>query len=173
MIIRPLRAFPERSARRAQAGPCAADKGMDTPREISLPMVPPHAAQAYARIGVETGVAAASPHRLVLMLYDGVLDSIALASHHLAAGRIADKGRAISKAIAIVESGLRPALDRARGGEIAAQLDALYAYSTQRLLEAGAGNDADRLAEVHALLSDIRGAWQAVADRVEPVGRAA
>lgn len=146
---------------------------MEPQREIPLPMPPPHAAQAYARIGVETGVAAASPHRLVLMLYDGVLDSIASATHHLAAGRIADKGRAISKAIAIVESGLRPALDRTRGGDIAEQLDALYAYSTRRLLEAGAGNDPGRLAEVHALLSDIRDAWQAVADPTAPVGRAA
>jgi flagellar protein FliS len=136
-------------------------------------MVPPHAAQAYARIGVETGVAAASPHRLVLMLYDGVLDSIAQATHHLAAGRIADKGSAISKAISIVESGLRNSLDREKGGAIASQLDALYDYATRRLLEAGATNDAGRLAEVHALLSDIRGAWQAVADRTDPIPRAA
>jgi len=136
-------------------------------------MVPPHAAQAYARIGVETGVAAASPHRLVLMLYDGVLDSVAQAMHHLSAGRIADKGKAISKAISIVEGGLRPALDRERGGSIAEQLDALYDYATRRMLEAGATNDAKRLAEVHALLSDIRGAWQAVADRTDPVPRAA
>jgi PAS domain S-box-containing protein len=36
-------------------------------------MVAVHAAQAYARIGLETGVAAASPQRLIVMLYDGAI----------------------------------------------------------------------------------------------------
>ena len=39
-------------------------------------MVPQSAAQAYARVGVETGVIAANPHRLVLMLFDGALCAI-------------------------------------------------------------------------------------------------
>ena len=34
-------------------------------------MAPHNAAQAYARVGLETGVIAANPHGLVLMLFDG------------------------------------------------------------------------------------------------------
>lgn len=135
------------------------------PTQASLPtMVNLRAAQAYSRIGVETGVAAADPHRLVLMLYDGVLDSIAKARHHLAAGRMADKGRAVSRAIAIVESGLKPALDLTRGGAIAAQLDSLYDYVTRRLIQANFTNDPAGFAESASLLSEIREAWQSVAD---------
>ncbi|MCL4760993.1 MAG: flagellar export chaperone FliS, partial [Burkholderiales bacterium] len=115
------------------------------------------AAQAYSQIGVETGVAAASPHQLIVMLYDGALDAIAQARGHLAAGRIADKGRALTRAIAIVDEGLRACLDPA-GGEIAAHLAELYAYMCRRLLLAGANNDAAALDEVTALLAELRGA---------------
>ncbi len=119
------------------------------------------AAQAYSQIGVETGVAAASPHRLIVMLYDGALDAIAQARGHLAAGRIADKGRALTRAIAIVDEGLRACLDPA-GGEIAAHLAELYAYMCRRLLLAGANNDAAALDEVTALLAELRGAWASI-----------
>lgn len=119
------------------------------------------AAQAYSQIGVETGVAAASPHQLIVMLYDGALDAIAQARGHLAAGRIADKGRALTRAIAIVDEGLRACLDPA-GGEIAAHLAELYAYMCRRLLLAGANNDAAALDEVTALLAELRGAWASI-----------
>ncbi|MDO8958454.1 MAG: flagellar export chaperone FliS, partial [Rhodocyclaceae bacterium] len=52
--------------------------------------------QAYAKIGIETGVAAANPHKLILMLFDGALLSLATASHAMQQGQIAEKGQAIS-----------------------------------------------------------------------------
>jgi flagellar protein FliS len=58
-------------------------------------MVTAHAAQAYTRIGLETGVAAASPQRLIVMLYDGALAALADARGHMLEGRTAQKGRAI------------------------------------------------------------------------------
>ena len=67
-------------------------------------MFPQRAAQAYAQIGLETGVAASSPHRLILMLYDGALAAIHDAGMHLAQARIAPKGEAVSKAISIIET---------------------------------------------------------------------
>jgi len=97
-------------------------------------MGPSFAAKAYARVGVETGVHAANPVKLVLMLYDGALLAIAEATRHMAEGRIADKGKAISKAISIIDGGLRVSLDPTRGGAIAAQLFELYEYMGRRLL---------------------------------------
>lgn len=175
-MIVPLAARP-RPARRAQTGLNPGRPrpilGEDPTSASLLPMVNLRAAQAYSRIGVETGVASADPHRLVLMLYDGVLDSIAKARHHLAAGRMSDKGRAVSRAIAIVESGLKPALDLSRGGAIASQLDALYDYVTRRLLQANASNDPAGLVESASLLGEIREAWQTVADARAATERAA
>ena len=120
------------------------------------------AAQAYAQIGLETGVAAASPHRLVLMLYDGAIKAIADAGAHLATGNIAGKGEAVSRAISIVEQGLKGSLDVPRGGAIAGQLADLYDYMSRRLLLASMRNDTAGLAEVTGLLRELRDAWASI-----------
>src|ERR1700712_994192 len=85
-------------------------------------------ANACANVGLETGVAAASPHKLIVMLFDGALTSLTIALAEMRAKNIAAKGRAISKAIRIVEEGLRASLDKSTGGAIAASLDSLYAF---------------------------------------------
>ena len=128
-------------------------------------MVTAHAAQAYARIGLETGVAAASPQRLVVMLYDGALAAIADGRAHLVAGRTAPKGRALGKAIGIVDEGLKAALDRTQGGAIAQQLMDLYDYIAQRLLLGNARNDVGLLDEATRLLGELRDAWASLAAR--------
>ncbi|WP_298746336.1 flagellar export chaperone FliS, partial [uncultured Brevundimonas sp.] len=91
-------------------------------------------ANAYAKVGVETGVMAASPHKLIVMLYDGALTAVRNGLTHMKAGNIPEKGAAISKAIQIIENGLRPSLDREVGGQIAEGLDSLYEYMARRLL---------------------------------------
>jgi flagellar protein FliS len=121
---------------------------------------------AYANVGLETGVAAASPHKLIVMLYDGALVALLSAKTNIAAGDIAAKGAAISKAITIIDNGLRASLDKTAGGEIAANLDALYDYMSRRLLHANLKNDVAILDEVHGLLSDLRGAWVAIGEKV-------
>lgn len=128
-------------------------------------MVTAHAAQAYTRIGLETGVAAASPQRLIVMLYDGALAAIAEARSHMRDGRTAQKGRAIGKAISIVDQGLKAALDVAQGGAIARQLMDLYDYIGRLLLQGNLRDDPTRLEEASRLLSELRGAWVALAER--------
>ena len=119
---------------------------------------------AYAKVGIETGVTSASPHKLIVMLFDGALVSVSTAILQMKAGNIPEKGKAISKAIMIIDSGLRASLDKKVGGEIAEGLDALYEYMASRLLQANLKNQVDILEEVQRLLSDLRGAWNAIAD---------
>jgi flagellar protein FliS len=123
-------------------------------------------ASSYAKVGLETGIAAASPHKLIVMLFEGALTAIRNASMHMKAGDIAKKGAAVSKAIAIVENGLRASLDPVGGGEIAVQLDSLYDYIVRRLMTANLKNDPAILDEAHALLLDLKGAWDAIGDKV-------
>jgi len=121
---------------------------------------------AYANVGLETGVASASPHKLIIMLYDGALAALLGAKGNMAAGNIAAKGSAISKAITIIDNGLRASLDKEAGAEIAANLDALYDYMSRRLLQANLHNDVTIVEEVHRLLADLREAWVAIGDKV-------
>jgi len=121
---------------------------------------------AYANVGLETGVASASPHKLIIMLYDGALAALMGAKGNIATGNIAAKGTALSKAITIIDNGLRASLDKEAGGEIAANLDALYDYMSRRLLQANLHNDVAIVEEVHRLLADLREAWVAIGDKV-------
>ncbi|HLU77021.1 MAG TPA: flagellar export chaperone FliS [Burkholderiales bacterium] len=117
---------------------------------------------AYAQVEVETGVATADPHKLVGMLYEGLLQSIARGREAMLAKEIARKGESLSKAVRILEEGLRGSLDRERGGEIAQQLDSLYEYMITRLLAANLRNDLEALDEVTRLVAELRDAWQAM-----------
>ena len=123
---------------------------------------------AYAKVGIETGVISASPHKLIVMLFDGALVSVNAAIMHMKAGDIPAKGAAISKAIMIIDSGLRASLDKKAGGDIAEGLDALYEYMGSRLLQANLKNQVDILEEVQRLLGELRGAWNAIGTDGQP-----
>ncbi len=128
---------------------------------------PARGANAYANVGIETGVAAATPHKLIVMLFDGALVAVTTALAHMQAKNIAAKGQAISKAIMIIDSGLRASLDKKVGGQIAVSLDSLYEYMSNRLLIANLKNQPEILEEVHKLLSDLKGAWVEIGTRGE------
>jgi flagellar protein FliS len=119
-------------------------------------------AAAYSHVGVETGVMSASPHKLIVMLFQGAEAALQRALHLMAAGDVPGKGRAISNAIDIIQNGMRASLDQKAGGEIAANLDALYEYMVRRLLEANLNNSQDHIREVQALLGDLRSAWEQI-----------
>ena len=123
------------------------------------------AARAYANIGMETGVIAASPHQLITMLFDGAMAAILKAKNHLQDNQPAEKGEAISKAIMIIDSGLRGGLNLDKGGNLAETLDALYSFMVQRLMEANLRNDPALLKEVYGLLNDLKSAWVGMADQ--------
>jgi flagellar protein FliS len=114
---------------------------------------------AYAKVELETGVLAASPHKLITMLFDGAKMAIDKAITHTQNNEIAPKGRAISHAMSIISDGLQASLNKEVGGEIALNLDALYSYMVMRLLEANINNDISMLNEVKLLLEELRSAW--------------
>lgn len=120
------------------------------------------AINAYAQVGVETGVAAADPHKLIMMLFEGALYAVADARGHMANREIAAKGRSISKAIDIIDGGLRASLDMKVGGELPFRLAGLYEYMCKRLIEANARNDEKALDEVSRLLRELGDAWGSI-----------
>lgn len=138
-------------------------------------MYTPHSlrtgASAYARVGVESSAMSASPHQLIAMLFDGAQTAIGQARYHIGTGDIAAKGSAISKAVSIVDSGLKASLDaKAAGTEgttLVSNLSALYDYVVRRLMYANLRNDVSALDEAESLLESLASAWR----EVEP-GRA-
>src|SRR5262245_30400574 len=111
-----------------------------------------YAAQAYSRAAVHTTVDAASPHQLVAMLYDGLLRQLRMAKTHMGKSDLGAKAMCIGKAIDILCQGLRASLNHEAGGEIAANMDALYEYCEQRLMQANARNEIAMVDEVIGLI---------------------
>lgn len=120
------------------------------------------AAHAYANVGLETGVVAASPHQLIIMLYEGAELAVRMAIKHMSEGDLSKKSAAVSRASSIILEGLRAALDSQQGGDIARHLDELYAYMNQRLMLAHVNNQTAPLEEVLGLLRELHGAWQQI-----------
>jgi len=114
---------------------------------------------AYAQVGVETAVPEADPHQLILLLFEGAKSAIVQARANLDSGHIAAKGEAVSKAIDIIDNGLKASLNTDAGGELVANLAALYDYMVRRLLWANLKNDRAALDEVATLLGEIHSAW--------------
>lgn len=122
-----------------------------------------NASAAYAKIGRDMGVETASPHKLVLMLYDGALLALALATAHLEKGDKRAMSEEILRASNIITQGLRDSIDPKAGGELADRLAGLYDYMNVRLQFANIKGDKKIIEEVSSLLRELKEAWEEIA----------
>lgn len=126
-------------------------------------------ATLYAKVGLETDVQAASPHRLVAMLFDGVFDAMAQATQAIQTGNIELKGRSLTRAVRILDEGLRAGLDLS-AGQLATDLRELYGYVCMRLTHANLKSDLAAIDECQRLLSPVREAWAGISQTPAALG---
>jgi len=119
------------------------------------------AMNAYRSTGASAQVAAASPHRLVQLMLENAVDRLAAARGHIERGRIAEKGEALSRALAVIDE-LNASLDMEKGGTLALNLRRLYEYSIRRLADANIRNDVVTIGEVQGLLREVKAGWDAI-----------
>jgi len=113
--------------------------------------------QAYQRNKYET----ASPHKLILLLYDGALTNIARAKQAIEGKNIAEANRFILKSQDIVNE-LLACLNEERGGEIAQNLKRLYFYVNRILVQANIRKQIEPLVEAETILADLRDTWEKI-----------
>jgi flagellar secretion chaperone FliS len=121
--------------------------------------------QAYQDVQITTGVAAATPHQLITMLFDGLAESLAQAKGAMRSGNIEAKGIAIQRAVRIIDEGLKSCLNLQEGGPLANDLNDLYAYMTLSLTRANLHNDESVLVEIGGLVEPLRTAWASISPR--------
>ncbi len=107
-------------------------------------------------------VMAADPVTLVAMLYDKAVLSLKAAVQAIHKDEIEVRWKNSHRAREIINH-LFTTLDLEKGGEIASNLEALYAYMLQRLLDVDVKNDARAAEEVIELLEPLRASWSELA----------
>ncbi len=109
----------------------------------------------------KTQVITASREKVLLMLYEGAIRFTKLANAAMKEKKIAEKGRCISKATAIL-SELMATLDFKVGGQLAVDLENLYVFMIDKLIEANIHNKIECLEAVEKLLITLHAAWRDV-----------
>lgn len=117
-----------------------------------------NALKQYKSVDLRATIETASPHKLISMLLDGALNSLAKAKGAIERNSIEERTAHLNKASEIVV-GLKGSLDLEQGGEVAANLDRLYDYMIRSILEANRGNDGEKVQEVMSLMLEIKQGW--------------
>jgi flagellar secretion chaperone FliS len=120
-----------------------------------------HAMNEYRQTNLHASAEYADPHRLIMMLFEGLQERLAIAKGAMARKDFAVKGQAIGSAMDIIAY-LQACLDKEKGGEIAANLDALYDYMVRCLLTASSQGKAELIDEVSGLVVEVSSAWAAI-----------
>ncbi|MBI3568300.1 MAG: flagellar export chaperone FliS [Gemmatimonadetes bacterium] len=111
----------------------------------------------------ETEILSATPGRLVVLTFDGLLAALARARVGITMGnddvRIAgfDKAR-------LMLGELLAALDVERGGDIARQLSGLYVFLLSELVTLGVRPDVATLDRITGIVRELRDAFHQIAD---------
>ncbi len=106
-----------------------------------------------------TNVITADPKRLVLMCYEGAIDSLKIGRQNIIEKDYEGKGRALTKTQDIINE-LLCSLNFEKGGSIAVSLDSLYNYMLRRIIHADLGKDISAIEEVIGMLNELKSAWQ-------------
>ena len=120
----------------------------------------------------ETEIRTASPEMLVVKMYEGAIRFARQAVDMNEAGRLVERGNALSRCMAIV-SELRNSLDHEQGAEIATNLERLYNFVSERLLDANLQGRSDSIQEAIRVLEVLLEAWAQIASSPRAEGEGA
>ncbi len=123
----------------------------------------------HAHLAYQQGqVGSANPVRIVLLLYEGAVRF----GRQAQAGfdEPAVRGHALGRTHAIV-SELLSALDHARGGPIATNLESLYQFVLEGVIRANVDGDRSSLDAVIPVMETLESAWRELADSHRPESR--
>jgi flagellar protein FliS len=118
-------------------------------------------------------IAAATPEKTVLMLYDGAIRFLRSAIKEIEENNnIPEKAMLLEKTVKIVDY-LHSCLDKEKGGEISKNLDTLYQHMSIKLTKANLKNDTKLMEDVLGLLLTVREGWNEICDKKSKEGQSA
>jgi len=115
----------------------------------------------YGQVKNDAQTMYASPHQLILMLFDGAIESLSMTIGAIQHKNIEMRGKQSTRAITII-NGMRDCLDMNSESELSDNLYSLYQYMAQELFRAAFKNDAETIQNIQTMLKDIRGSWEKI-----------
>ena len=115
----------------------------------------------YGQIKNDAQTTYASPHQLMLMLFDGAIEAMSFTIGAIQNENFELRSKQNTRSITII-NGMRECLDMETGGELADNLYSLYQYMTKELFKASFKNDVDTIQNIQTMLKDIRGSWEKI-----------
>lgn len=110
---------------------------------------------------VKTDISTSDPLKLIIMCYEGAIESLKLAKENVKEGNYEKKAKAFTRAQDIIDE-LLCSLDFEKGGVIAANLSNLYNYMLRRILFGNVKKDMSAIDEVIGMLDELLSAWQSI-----------
>ena len=127
-------------------------------------------AQQYASNYVETAVTEATPHKLIEMLYEGVLKHLNLSKVFIEQKNFEKKSTHVNKTLSILNA-LRSGVDLKKGKDVGGNLYDLYDYCYRRVFEASSKNDSAIISEVIELIKSLDEAWKQMPEDIKRVSK--
>ena len=115
----------------------------------------------YGQIKNDTQTTYASPHQLMLMLFDGAIEAMSFTIGAIQNDNFELRSKQSTRSITIIH-GMRDCLDMETGGELSDNLYSLYTYMTKELFKASFKNDEDTIQNIQTMLKDIRESWEKI-----------
>ncbi len=115
----------------------------------------------YGQIKNDAQTSYASPHQLMLMLFDGAIEAMSMTVGAIQNKNFELRSKQNTRSITII-NGMRDCLDMEAGGDLANNLYSLYQYMAQELFKASFKNDADTIQNIQTMLKDIRESWEKI-----------
>ena len=115
----------------------------------------------YKQIDLDARVHGASPHELILMLFDGAIAALEGAKLAIENEDMQRKGECITRVSSIL-GGLRDSLNVDLESDLPNQLDRLYDYMQRQVFEVHARNDCQKLDEIQQLLLTVKSGWSGI-----------
>jgi flagellar protein FliS len=110
----------------------------------------------------KTNITTSDPVKLIILCYEGAIDSLKLAKEKIREKDYDKKAKAIIKARDVIDE-LLCSLDLEKGGAIASNLSSLYNYMLRRIIHGDVNKDIGAIDEVIGMLSELLSAWREVA----------
>lgn len=114
----------------------------------------------------QTSVTTATRGQVLIMLYEAAIRHVRKASEYIDQNDLKNKGIHIGKAHDIINE-LATTLDFNVGGDIAKELERLYNFIVEKLIEANKDNNKKVLESVDKILSNLLDGWKGAVGEFE------